>query len=125
MTIAQVSKQYGVPADTLRYYERIGLLPNIGRTEGGIRDYSEKDCKWVSYIKCMRDAGVSIEVLREYVRLFGMGASTIAQRKALLLKQREQIVARIEELNGALERLDWKLVGYEERMLKCEEGLAD
>ena len=73
----------------------------------------------------MRDAGVSIEVLREYVRLFGMGASTIAQRKALLLKQREQIVARIEELNGALERLDWKLDGYEERMLKCEEGLAD
>lgn len=123
MTIAQVSKQYGVPADTLRYYERIGLLPNVGRTAGGIRDYSEQDCKWVSYIKCMRDAGISIETLGEYVRLFHMGPATIQARKELLLKQREQIVARIEELNNTLERLDWKLDGYEERMLKREEDL--
>ena len=51
MTIAEVAKQYSLSADTLRYYERVGLLPNVHRTAGGIRDYSEEDCRWVGYIK--------------------------------------------------------------------------
>ena len=99
------------------------MLPNVGRTPGGIRDYSESDCRWVEYIKCMRSAGVSVETLVEYVSLFHQGTDTIQARKKLLLEQREQIVARIEELNNVLARLDWKLDGYEERMLHYEEKL--
>ena len=124
MTIAEVAKKYGLTPDTLRYYERINLLPNVARTSGGIRDYSEEDCRWVEYIKCMRSAGVSVETLVEYVTLFHQGKETIPARKKLLLEQREQIVARIQELNDILARLDWKLDGYEERMLKCEENLS-
>lgn len=123
MTIAEVAKKYNITPDTLRYYERISLLPNVARTSGGIRDYSEEDCRWVEYIKCMRSAGVSVETLVEYVMLFHKGKETIPARKKLLLEQREQIVAKIAELNAVLERLDWKLDGYEERMLKCEEKL--
>lgn len=123
MTIAEVAKKYELTPDTLRYYERIGLLPDVARTAGGIRDYSEQDCRWVEYIKCMRSAGISIETLVEYVTLFHQGTDTIQARKKLLLEQREQIVARIAELNSVLARLDWKLDGYEERMLKCEETL--
>jgi DNA-binding transcriptional MerR regulator len=123
MTIAEVAKKYDLTADTLRYYERIGLLPNVQRTSGGIRDYSETDCRWVGYIKCMRSAGVSVETLVEYVKLFYQGKETIPARKKLLLEQREQIVARIQELNDVLARLDWKLDGYEERMLQYEEKL--
>jgi DNA-binding transcriptional MerR regulator len=123
MTIAEVSKKYGLTADTLRYYERVGLLPNVARTSSGIRNYTEEDCRWVEYIKCMRSAGVTVEILAEYVALFHQGAETIPARKALLLEQRAQIVARIEEMNKVLERLDWKLDGYEERMLKYEERL--
>lgn len=121
MTIAEVVKQYGLTADTLRYYERVGLLPNVRRTSGGIRDYSQEDCRWVEYIKCMRAAGISVEALIEYVKLFHQGTSTIPERKKLLLEQREQIVARINEMNDILAKLDWKLDGYEERMLKFEE----
>lgn len=121
MTIAEVAKKYGLTADTLRYYERVGLLPNVTRTPGGVRDYSEEDCRWVEYIKCMRSAGISVETLIEYVKLFHQGAETIAARKRLLLEQREQIVARINELNDVLAKLDWKLDGYEDRMLKFEE----
>ena len=73
MTIAQVSQKYGVSADTLRYYERIGLLPPVGRTKSGIRDYTEEDCNWVNFIKCMRSAGLPVETLIEYVGLFGQG----------------------------------------------------
>lgn len=123
MTIAEVAKKYELTPDTLRYYERIGLLPNVARTSGGIRNYSEEDCRWVEYIKCMRSAGVSVETLVEYVTLFHQGKETIPARKKLLLEQRKQIVAKIEDLNAVLERLDWKLDGYEERMLKCEEKL--
>jgi len=123
MTIAEVSKKFGLSPDTLRYYERIGLLPEVERTPGGIRNYSESDCGWVEYIRCMRSAGVSVETLIEYVRLFRQGPETIPARKKLLLAQREQIAARIAELNAVLARLDWKLDGYEERMLKCEEKL--
>ena len=62
MTIAQVSQKYGISADTLRYYERIGLLPPVGRTKSGIRDYTEEDCNWVNFIKCMRSAGLPVEI---------------------------------------------------------------
>lgn len=123
MTIAEVAKKYALTPDTLRYYERIGLLPSVSRTPSGIRDYDEEDCRWVEYIKCMRTAGVSVETLIEYVRLFHMGAETIPARKKLLFEQREQIVARIDEMNAVLAKLDWKLAGYEERMLKYEEKL--
>lgn len=121
MTIAQVSRKYEISTDTLRYYERIGLLPKIKRTASGIRDYSDSDGEWISYIKCMRSAGISIETLVEYVRLYRLGPSTIGQRKELLLQQRKEIVSRIETMNETLARLDWKIDGYEERMLKYEQ----
>lgn len=121
MTISEVAKKYDLTTDTLRYYERVGLLPNVKRTSGGIRDYSEEDCRWVEYIKCMRSAGVSVEMLIEYVKLFHEGPETIAARKKLLLEQRELIVTKINEMNDVLAKLDWKLDGYEERMLKFEE----
>jgi len=62
MTITEVSKKYELSPDTLRYYERIGLLPSVNRNKGGIRDYTEEDCKWIEFIKCMRGAGLPIEV---------------------------------------------------------------
>lgn len=123
MTIAEVGKKYGLTADTLRYYERIGLLPAVHRNSSGNRDYTEEDCRWIQFIKCMRSAGLSIEVLIEYVNLFQKGNETIEARKELLLEQRKQIVEKIEELQGTLDYLDKKIDGYEERMLKFEEEL--
>ena len=70
MTIKEVSERFGVSTDTLRYYERIGLIPQIARTAGGIRDYTESDISWVEHTICMRNAGVPIEALIEYIRLF-------------------------------------------------------
>ncbi len=120
MTITEVAEKFGLTADTLRYYERIGLIPKVMRTSGGIRDYAEGDLKWVEFIKCMRSAGVSIEALVEYVSLFQIGSESIQTRKAILIEQRQQISDRIAELQAALARLDRKLDGYEERMLNLE-----
>ena len=76
MTIAEASKKYGVSADTLRYYERIGLLPPVPRNKSGIRDYDEESCRWIEMMLCMRKAGVQIEALIEYVALFRQGDAT-------------------------------------------------
>jgi DNA-binding transcriptional MerR regulator len=73
MTIAETGAQYGLTTDTLRYYERIGLIPPVTRRRGGSRDYGESDCRWVSFIKCMRAAGIPVESLIEYVSLFQQG----------------------------------------------------
>ena len=123
MTIAEVSKEFELTADTIRYYERNGLLTAVKRNSSGNRDYTQEDCRWVQFIKCMRSAGLSIETLIEYVSLFQLGNATIAIRKELLIEQRKQIFDKIEELQGTLEYLDKKIDGYEEHMLKFEEDL--
>lgn len=78
MTIAEVSRQFDITPDTLRYYERIGLIPPVPRTKSGIRDYDQTSCSWIEFIKCMRAAGLQIEALIEYVALFQQGDSTSA-----------------------------------------------
>lgn len=112
MTIAEVSKKYDISADTLRYYERVGLIPRVNRSKSGIRYYTNDDCNWVEFIKCMRGAGLPIEVLREYVELFRQGDSTVEARIELLTEQRRQLAARIEEMHATLERLDYKIELY-------------
>ena len=124
MTIAEVGRQFELTPDTLRYYERLGLSPPVHRTESGIRDYEQTDINWVEFIKCMRDAGVSIETLAEYVSLFQQGDNTAGARKALLVEQRAQLAARIEAMQAVLARLDKKIEGYEKLMFACESKLT-
>ena len=117
MTITEVSKRYELTTDTIRYYERIGLIPHVNRNKSGIRDFTEEDCRWVEFIKCMRGAGLSIEILTEYVNLFQEGSSTVKARKELLIEQRNQLADRIREMQETLDRLDRKIDGYEELFL--------
>ena len=114
MTIAEVSKKYNLTADTLRYYERIGLLPPVPRTQGGFRDYDEESCRWIELMKCMRSAGVQIDALIEYVD------ATAAQRKALLEQQRDQLTVRMEEMQSSLDRLNDKIDMYNRTLTKGE-----
>lgn len=124
MMIKDVSAKYNIPQDTLRYYERIGLIPPVNRNKSGMRDYTEKDCGWVEFIKCLRHAGFSIEVLIEYVRLFQQGDDeTVAARKAIMVEQRRQLAERAEELQKTLERIDKKIAVFEDRILVKEKEL--
>ncbi|GAF26213.1 predicted transcriptional regulators [Moorella thermoacetica Y72] len=123
MTIAEVSKKFGLSPDTLRYYERIGLIPRVNRNISGIRDYTEEDCKWIEFIKCMRSAGVQVETLVEYVTLLQQGDKTIEARKQILIEQREKLLSRIEEMEKALERLNFKIEEYETKLIPAENNL--
>ncbi len=119
MTISEVSKKYDVTADTLRYYERIGLIPPVPRTKSGLRDYDENSCNWVNFIKCMRSAGVQIEALIEYVRLFQIGNETIEARKQILMEQRELLEEKQKEISATIDRLNYKIENYDKIMKKC------
>jgi DNA-binding transcriptional MerR regulator len=109
MNITAVSKKFNLSTYALRYYERIGVLPNVTRNKSGIRDYSEADCRWVEFIKCMRNAGLPIEILIAYVPLFQQGDATKEARKELLVEQRDKLVDRIIEMQKAVDRLNVKI----------------
>ena len=125
MKISEVSQEYSVSADTLRYYERIGLLSPVTRTESGIRDYDEGDLKRVEFVKCMRSAGLPIEVLIEYVGLVAQGDKTAETRREILVEQRELLLNKIEELQKVLGILDHKIEIYDEIMLRIEQNFAE
>lgn len=123
--ISEVSKKFGISTDTLRYYEKIGLIPSVSRNEGGIREYTEEDCNWIEFILCMKNAGLSIKTLVKYVDLFQQGDDTIEERKELLIKEREKLRIKIENMKKTLDRLDYKIAKYEQKILKKEETLKD
>ncbi|ADL51221.1 MerR family transcriptional regulator [Clostridium cellulovorans] len=123
MTISEVSKKYELSQDTLRYYERIGLIPPVNRNKSGIRDYTEEDCRWVEFIKCMRASGLPIEVLIEYVALFQKGDETIEARKDILVEQHKVLVEKMEEIKKTIERLDYKITIYEDSIVEKEKDL--
>lgn len=113
MTIAEICARFDLSQDTLRYYEKIGLIPTIKRRSSEIREYSEEDCKWIEFIKCMRSAGLTIEFLSEYVRLFKEGDSTLDKRRILLIEQRQQLRDPMIEMQTTLERLNRKVDRYD------------
>src|SRR6185436_8947266 len=120
MKIAEVSEQFGLSVDTLRYYERVGLIPPVNRNDGGIRDYNELDLRRVDFIKCMRSAGLPIEVLIEYVALVQQGDQTTDARKEILKGQRAWLATRMQEMQKTLDILDHKIEVYENAVLKKE-----
>ncbi len=123
MKIAEVSQQYDISTDTLRYYERVGLIPPVNRNGSGIRDYNELDLRRVDFIKCMRSAGLPIEVLIDYVALVQRGDETIDARKVILKEQRELLLTRMQEMQKTLDILDHKIEVYENAVLTKEKAI--
>ena len=100
MLISEVAEKYQMTQDTLRYYERVGLIPAVPRRPNGIRDYDEASCGWVEFIHCMRRAGVPVETLIEYVQLYQQGEDTSPVRKQLLENELKNMDARIAAHQG-------------------------
>ena len=114
MTIKEVSQKYNISSDTLRYYERVGMIPPVTRTASGIRDYREADLGWVELALCMRGAGLPVEAMIEYVRLCQQGDSTIEARMLLLKEQMETLLEQKAQIESTIKRLDFKISRYEE-----------
>lgn len=113
MTISEVSKKYNISQDTLRYYEKVGVIPYVTRNSSKIRNYGENDIAWLELALCMRSAGLPIEVMIEYLKLYQMGDSTIKERFELLTRQREALLEQKKKIEETLNHLNYKIAKYE------------
>lgn len=118
MTIKEVSTKLDITPDTLRFYEKEGLIGPIQKTSGGIRNYTEHDLARIQFIKCMRGADVSIQTLKLYVTLYDQGDSTKPQRREILEKERQNLILKIEQMNKGLEKLNYKIKMYDQGELE-------
>lgn len=118
MRIQEVSQKYDVTADTLRYYEKIGLLKKVKKDQSGRRDYQESDLQRLEFLKCMRSAGLGIQVLKRYMELIDEGDTTIQERKELLIQARSELIEKQERIQRSLDKLNYKIDNYEKLLKK-------
>lgn len=111
-TIGEMSKKLGIPASTLRYYEKEQLLPCVERTTGGIRMFKESDLEFLNIIHCLKQAGVSISGIREFIALFKQGDASIDARLAFFEREKECVLRQIGELKKTLAVLEFKCWYY-------------
>jgi len=113
MTIREIAAKTNMSTDTLRYYERIGLLPPVPRNAAGIRNYDEYFVNFINFIKKLKASGMSLEHIIDYIRLAEMGDATIQERKKLLAEARETLIEKINSLQLIAELADYQLRNYE------------
>ena len=118
MTIRQVCSRYGLTPDTLRYYEKVGVIPEVRRTASGIRDYDDVAIGWVENAVCMRGAGVPVESIIEYVRLYQAGDATLRARRDLLRDVHTKLLAQKQQMEAEIDRLSFKIRRYDVALRK-------
>lgn len=122
MTIQEVAKKYGLTNYTLRYYENSKIIPPIQRVNG-IRNYTDLDCRWIAFMKCMRGVGVPVETLAKYFELVQQGESTREERRKILLDERDNVIEKIEELQDTLNKLNTKIGNFDSSVKRVEDEL--
>ncbi len=112
ITIQEVASNYDLSKDTLRYYEKEGLIGPIKKNESGMREYSKEDLDRIGFVKCMRNAGLSIAVLKKYIQLYDEGEHTKEARIKLLEKERVALKGKIDCMKEAYQKLEYKIDYY-------------
>lgn len=112
-TVGEMARLLGVPSSTLRYYDKEGLLPFVERSNGGVRQFHEKDFEWLQIIGCLKQAGMSIKDIRAYIRLTLEGDETIPERLQLFYHQRQLLQEQMAQLQRTMDTLNYKCWFYE------------
>ena len=115
-SIQDVSKKTGLTAHTLRYYEKEGLISGVGRSQGGFRQYTDEDLERLGLICCLKNTGMSIQEIARFVQLTHEGDHTLEERVELLREHRENVLARIAEMQKHLEKVTWKLNFFTQKL---------
>ena len=117
MQISEVAKEFDLTTDTLRYYEREGLIGPIAKGKNGIRNYTEEDIKRIQFVKCMRAAGLEISFLKRHIKLFEEGDKTVKERREILVEQRKILKEKLDAMQEAYNRLNYKIDLYDKNIL--------
>ena len=118
--IHEVCARTGLTAHTLRYYEQEKLLPNVSRSAGGFRQYSEEDMEALGMICCLKNTGMSLQDIARFMALAREGDQTLRERCELLKKHRDTVIARMEEMQRHLDQVTWKVNYFTEKLAEYE-----
>ena len=113
-SIGQVAAKTGLTVHTLRYYEKEGLLPFVHKSSSGLRMFSDDDLGWLSLIECLKETGMSLKGIKQYIDWFREGDSTLPQRLKMFKQQQLKVLAQIEQFQKYLQKIDYKVRLYEE-----------
>ena len=119
-TINEVCERTGLTAHTLRYYEKEKLLPNVDRSAGGFRQYSDEDVETLGMICCLKNTGMSLQDISRFMTLAREGDQTLRERCELLKKHRDTVIAKMAEMQKYLDKVTWKVNFYTERLAEYE-----
>lgn len=117
MTIKEASEITGITIDNLRYYERIGLIPEVPRTASGIRDYDDMSIHWIEFAMRFKKGGMSLESIREYIQLALLGEEKKPAMKEILIQAKEDLEKKMADMQESLDVINYKLDIFEK---KCE-----
>lgn len=120
-TIQEVCKKTGLTAHTLRYYEKEKLLPNVGRSAGGFRQYTDEDIESLAIICCLKNTGMSLHNIAQFMELTREGDQTLRERCEMLKKHRETVIERMEEMQRYLDKVTWKCNFFSQKLREYEE----
>jgi len=120
-TIQEVCKKTGLTAHTLRYYEKEKLLPSVGRSAGGFRQYSDEDLESLAMICCLKNTGMSVQNIGRFMELTREGDQTLRERCEMLKKHRETVLERLEEMQRYLDKVTWKYNFFSHKLREYEE----
>lgn len=124
-SIQEVSKKTGLSAHTLRYYEKEGLITGVERTAGGFRQYTDEDLEELGLICCLKNTGMSLQEIAQFVNLTHQGEFTLKERVALLREHRENMIKRMEEMQRYLDKVTWKVNFFTEKLRAYEARQAE
>ena len=119
-SIHEVCERTGLTAHTLRYYEKEKLLPNVNRSAGGFRQYSDEDLEALGMICCLKNTGMSLQDISRFMALTREGDQTLRERCELLKKHRDTVIARMEEMQRHLDKVTWKVNYFTEKLAEYE-----
>lgn len=125
MNVKEASEKTGVSTDTIRYYEKEGLIPKITRNNVGNRDIDERIIRRINFAKQMRDAGMSIKALKEYTDLVDDAEDNTEKQKKILREQINAMQERKDDIDFAIAHLEYKLSHYDDHMKRTEEELHE
>ena len=115
-TIGQAAERAGLSADTLRYYDKQGLLPFVARAENGYRVFTEEDFAWLDTIACLKGTGMELKDIRTFIRWCMQGDSTLQNRLDLILARKREVESQISQLRGYLNKLELKIDHYRQAL---------
>ncbi len=113
-TIKQIAERTNLTEHTLRYYDREGLIPLITRTSSGIRQFSEDDLEWINLICCLRNSGMPLQEVKEFMHLCLKGKESLEERRLLLENHRARILDQMKNLDKSLHTVNYKIEHYKE-----------